>query len=73
MTTDCAFYLLDSVGSKFCYTVASADYAPKFRNHARWWRNYARSAEYRAKVDPMRYPAFPVTVVIEPIEHSAHS
>ena len=64
---DCAFYVQDACGDKFCYTVADESYAPKFRKHAAWWKRHARTAAYRQKVGPMRAPAFPVKVVIEPI------
>lgn len=64
---DCAFYILDAVGDKFCYTVADESYAPKFRKHAQWFKRESQTKAYRDKVGPYRTPAVPMRVVIEPI------
>lgn len=64
---DCAFYLEDSCGDKFCYTVADESYAPSFRKHAASVKSHYKTAEYRRKVPASRWPAFPLKVVVEPI------
>ncbi len=41
------------------------DYEPQFRKHVAWWKRYARSSEYRAKVPSWQWPVFPVNIQIE--------
>ena len=63
--SDCAFYVEDSLGDKFLYTVADASYEPKFREHAKWWRNYMRTHRLRRDGKPIRQPVSPTKVVVE--------
>lgn len=67
---NCAFYLQDSVGDTFLYTVAADTYEGCFREHANWWKGYMRSSRRVLRHDgtPARKPVFPVTVVIDRLD-----
>lgn len=59
------FKVVDAVGDTYCVTGSSPDYESAYRKHVAWWRNHVKSAEYRKKVDPSRWPVEPVKIVIE--------
>lgn len=66
----CAFYVEDSVGDKFLYTISDASYEAKFRDHAQWWKRHVRSPSGRKDRQgrPIRTPVFPVRIVVEQLE-----
>jgi hypothetical protein len=68
---DCAFYVLDACGDKFCYTVAAADYEAGFRKHAAWWMRHATRPGAHNDTDSrgvrVRNPVKPLRVVVEPL------
>lgn len=61
-------YVRDAVGTEFLttFTSNSPENIKAFRKHVAACKRYWRTPEYRNKVDPIRWPAFPVTVHIEP-------
>lgn len=64
-----SYYVEDSTGNKFCYTIADADYEKQFREHARWWmrtgwRHTAKAI--RAEGHWHRIPVGPFKVVVKP-------
>ena len=63
---DMVFSMVDAQGVHFLVTRADESHKPAFQKHAAWWSRYAKTAEYRARVDPFRWPVFPVKLHIEP-------
>lgn len=66
-------YVRDAVGVEFLvtFTANTPENIASFRNHVKACQRYWRTAEYRKKVDPLRWPCFPVKVCIEPYEDMA--
>lgn len=63
-------FVRDAVGAEFLttFTANTPENVSKFRRHAASCQRYWRTPEYRSKVDPIRWPAFPVTVHVEEYE-----
>lgn len=65
---NCAFYLEDTVGDTFLYTVAADTYERSFREHANWWKCHIRGQRLTHDGKPIRKPAFPVHVVVKNLD-----
>lgn len=63
-----AFYALDAAGEKHLFTCQddTPERRASFRRHMRDWEQYTKTAAYRAKVPPIKWPVYPLKMVVEP-------
>lgn len=66
-------FVLDAVGTQYLdtFTANTAENIASFRAHVTSCKRYWKTAEYRKRVPPTRWPCEPVTICIEPYQDTS--